>query len=203
MATVKSLPKGWMLTILVFVLVLADQIIKVTVKTGMSLGESIPVFGNWFQIYYVENEGFAFGMKFGGVWGKYVLTLFRIVLSGFLIWGIRHWLKADAKLEKTDKPVPTGVYVGVAMILAGALGNLIDCMFYGPIWNEAPMMLGKVVDMFYFPIIDTTFPDWLPVIGGKPFRFFSAVFNFADSCVTCGALYLLFFKYSFFSRNQR
>lgn len=199
----KGLSKGAWLAILAVVLVVIDQVIKVLVKTNMSLGESIPVFGNWFQLLYTENEGFAFGMKFGGSVGKYILTAFRLVVAGALIWFILKLLGLDRRLSAGEKPIPTGVYVGVTMILAGAVGNIIDCLFYGLIWGEAPFMLGKVVDMFYFPLIDTVFPDWLPVIGGKPFRFFAAIFNFADSCVTCGALYLLLFKYSFFAKDKR
>lgn len=199
----KGLSKGAWLAILAVVLVVIDQVIKVLVKTNMSLGESIPVFGNWFQLLYTENEGFAFGMKFGGSVGKYILTAFRLVVAGALIWFILKLLGLDRRLSAGEKPIPTGVYVGVTMILAGAVGNIIDCLFYGLIWGEAPFMLGRVVDMFYFPLIDTVFPDWLPVIGGKPFRFFAAIFNFADSCVTCGALYLLLFKYSFFSKDKR
>lgn len=200
---ISRMSRGTHLTLLTVALVVIDQIIKVIVKTNMSLGESIDVFGDWFKIFYVENEGFAFGMKFGGVAGKYVLTTFRLVVFGALVWYISSLIKSDRNLPEGKKPVPVGVYVGLSMILAGAVGNIIDCLFYGVIWNEAPFMLGKVVDMFYFPLIDTTFPDWMPVIGGKPFRFFTAVFNFADSCVTCGAFYLILFKYTFFSKDKR
>lgn len=176
-------------------LVIIDQVIKILVKTNMSIGDSIHVFGDWFQIYFIENEGMAFGMKFGGDVGKFLLSLFRIVLFGFLVWWIGRLLK------KGDTPF--GVTVGLTMITAGALGNIIDCLFYGLIWDYAPFMFGRVVDMFYFPIIDTVFPDWLPLLGGHPFRFFAPVFNFADSCVTCGALYLLFFQFRFFAKESR
>ena len=238
MGTVRMSRGTWM-AVLVSALVIIDQIIKVVVKTNMSIGESINVFGDWFQICYVENEGMAFGMKFGGVAGKYFLTVFRLVIAGALIWWMSRLVKEDrtarlagdgavshsagdgtmshsaeggtvSGLSKGDavshsvksRRVPAGVMVGLSMVLAGAIGNIIDCLFYGPIWNEAPFMLGKVVDMFYFPIIDTTFPEWLPVIGGHPFKFFTAIFNFADSCVTCGALYLIFFQYSFFAGKK-
>lgn len=231
--------RGTWMAVLVSALVIIDQIIKVVVKTNMSIGESINVFGDWFQICYVENEGMAFGMKFGGVAGKYFLTVFRLVIAGALIWWMSRLVKEDrtarlagdgavshsagdgtmshsaeggtvSGLSKGDavshsvksRRVPAGVMVGLSMVLAGAIGNIIDCLFYGLIWNEAPFMLGKVVDMFYFPIIDTTFPEWLPVIGGHPFKFFTAIFNFADSCVTCGALYLIFFQYSFFAGKK-
>lgn len=222
--------RGTWMAVLVSALVIIDQIIKVVVKTNMSIGESINVFGDWFQICYVENEGMAFGMKFGGVAGKYFLTVFRLVIAGALIWWMSRLVKEDrtARLagdgamshsaeggtvsglskggtvshSAKSRRVPAGVMVGLSMVLAGAIGNIIDCLFYGPLWNEAPFMLGKVVDMFYFPIIDTTFPEWLPVIGGHPFKFFTAIFNFADSCVTCGALYLIFFQYSFFAGKK-
>jgi len=199
-----KISKGKWLLILGVLLVVADQVIKILVKTNMTLGESIHVFGNWFQIYFIENEGMAFGMKFGGMAGKFLLSLFRILLFGGLVYWISRLLK------KND--TPSGVVVGLTMIAAGALGNIFDCFFYGLIFSEstpwtvasfggnyAPFMFGRVVDMFYFPLIDTTFPDWMPLIGGNPFKFFAPVFNFADSCVTCGALYLLFFQYKFFS----
>lgn len=189
-----KISKGKFLIVLGVLLVVIDQVIKVLVKTNMSIGESIHVFGDWFQIYYIENEGMAFGMKFGGAVGKFLLSLFRIVLFGFLVWWINRLLK------KGDTPF--GVTVGLTMITAGAMGNIIDCFFYGLIWDYAPFMFGHVVDMFYFPIIDTVFPDWMPLIGGHPFRFFAPVFNFADSCVTCGALYLLFFQFRFFSKES-
>ena len=187
--------KGKFLIALGVLLVIIDQVIKILVKTNMSIGDSIHVFGDWFQIYFIENEGMAFGMKFGGDVGKFLLSLFRIVLFGFLVWWIGRLLK------KGDTPF--GVTVGLTMITAGALGNIIDCLFYGLIWDYAPFMFGRIVDMFYFPIIDTVFPDWLPLLGGHPFRFFAPVFNFADSCVTCGALYLLFFQFRFFAKESR
>lgn len=189
-----NISRGKKLIILGVLLVVIDQVIKVLVKTNMSIGESIHVFGDWFQIYFIENEGMAFGMKFGGAVGKFFLSLFRIVFFGLLAYWISRLLK------KSD--TPSGVTVGLTMIAAGAMGNIIDCFFYGLIWDYAPFMFGRVVDMFYFPIIDTTFPEWMPLIGGNPFRFFAPVFNFADSCVTCGALYLIFFQWRFFTRED-
>lgn len=190
-----KISKGKKLLILGVLLVAVDQVIKVLVKTNMSIGESIHVFGDWFQIYFIENEGMAFGMKFGGAIGKFLLSLFRIVFFGLLVYWISRLLK------KSD--TPSGVTAGLTLIAAGAMGNIIDCWFYGLIWDYAPFMFGRVVDMFYFPIIDTTFPEWMPLIGGSPFRFFAPVFNFADSCVTCGALYLIFFQWRFFTREDR
>ena len=162
-----NISRGKKLIILGVLLVVIDQVIKVLVKTNMSIGESIHVFGDWFQIYFIENEGMAFGMKFGGAVGKFLLSLFRIVFFGLLAYWISRLLK------KSD--TPSGVTVGLTMIAAGAMGNIIDCFFYGLIWDYAPFMFGRVVDMFYFPIIDTTFPEWMPLIGGNPFRFFAPV----------------------------
>jgi len=195
------LSKGVRLLLLGIVLVLIDQVIKVLVKTNMTLGESIPVLGNWFQLLFVENKGMAFGMAFGGVIGKYMLTLFRLVLFVFLTWWISSLIKKGT--------VPTGVLVGLTLITAGAFGNIIDCLCYGLIFSEstydtvatwgsyAPFMQGKVVDMFYFPL--WTWPDWVPGLGGH--IFFEPVFNFADSCVTCGAAYLILFHWKFFAKE--
>ena len=159
----RRLSKGSWLLLLGVLLVVIDQVIKVLVKTHMTLGEHFPVLGNWFQILFVENKGMAFGMAFGGVVGKYILTLFRIVLFGALCWWISSLIKRGN--------VPTGVLVGLTLITAGAFGNIVDCLFYGLIFTEstydtvatlgsyAPFMQGKVVDMFYFPL--WTWPDWV------------------------------------------
>ena len=192
-----KISKGKRLLILGVLLVIIDQIIKVLVKTNMDLGETIDVIGDWFKLHFVLNKGMAFGMAFGGLLGKVVLSLFRIVLFGGLCW----WISGLTK----RKDVPTGVLVGLTMITAGALGNIVDCLFYGMIWPEtitpgAPFafMFGQVVDMFYFPLFDYKLP-WMDC----PRTFFGAVFNFADSCVTCGAIYLLLFHYKFFSREEQ
>ncbi len=196
--------KGTRLLLLGAVLVVIDQVIKILVKTNMSIGESLSVFGNWFQILFIENKGMAFGMSFGGVIGKYALTAFRIIL--FVVLTL--WISRLAK--RVSKPVPTGVLVGLTLITAGALGNIIDCLFYGLVFTEsapgvvaswghyAPFMQGKVVDMFYFPL--WTWPDWVPLVGGD--IFFEPVFNFADSCVTVGAIYLILFQWKFFSKEE-
>ena len=188
--------KGTRLFILGAVLVVIDQIIKVLVKTNMGLGESIDVIGDWFKLNFVLNKGMAFGMAFGGLWGKVLLSVFRLVLFGFLCW----WISGLAKKKDT----PTGVLVGLTMITAGALGNIVDCLFYGMIWPETIMpgapfafMFGQVVDMFYFPLFDYKLP-WMEY----PRTFFGAVFNFADICVTCGAFYLLLFQYRYFSKEE-
>ena len=188
----KSSRQGMLaLAIIVLVLVI-DQIIKILVKTNMSLGESIDI-TSWFKILFVENNGMAFGME---IIGKLFLSLFRIGAIGFFIWYL---------VKILDKGFPTGYIVTVSFVIAGAIGNLLDCMFYGLIFTEstpfreavftsfgdgyAPFLYGKVVDMFYFPL--WTWPDWVPFVGGD--IFFGPVFNFADSCITCGVITLLLF----------
>lgn len=207
-----KLSRARKLLLLGIILVLIDQIIKILVKTNMFLGQHIDVIGQWFKLLFIENEGFAFGWSFGGVWGKYFLSAFRICLGVVLIWWIGKMCRRnDAETAAGRKaPVPTGFLVGLTIITAGALGNVIDCFFYGLLFSEstpaaiasfgghyAPFMQGKVVDMFYFPIINTTWPQWLPIIGGKPFTFFDPVFNFADSCVSVGAVYLILFQWKY------
>lgn len=205
-----ALSKGKKLTIFVIVLLVIDQVSKILVKTNMTLGQSIPVFGDWFQIYFVENIGMAFGMAVGGTVGKLLLSIFRIALGVALFLYIRKLL--------TRNDVPKGVLYGLAAIMCGAVGNIFDSLFYGLIFSEsgftqvatmfpadggyAGPFFGKVVDMLYFPIIDTTLPDWFPIWGGRPFRFFSAIFNFADSCITVGAFYLVIFQWRFFARKE-
>ena len=187
--------KGTRITLLVVLLLVIDQVSKLLVKTNMSIGESIHVLGDWFQILFIENNGMAFGLQFGEGWGKLTLSLLRIILIILIIFYMRRLLK------KGD--TPKGVMVGLAMILTGAIGNMIDSMFYGIIFDYAPFLYGKVVDMLYFPLIDTTWPQWLPWIGGKSFTFFDPVFNFADSCVTVGAFYLILFQWKFFSQDEK
>jgi len=179
-----KLSRGKRLLLLGILLVVVDQVIKVLVKTNMSLNQQIPVIGQWFRLCFVENEGFAFGMAFGGKVGKFCLSLFRICLSGALIW----WISS---LEK-KKEAPVGVLVGLTLITAGAIGNIVDSLFYGIVWDYAPFMFGRVVDMFWFPIIRTA----------EKVIFFSPVFNFADSCVTVGAFYLILFQWKFFAKDE-
>ena len=204
-----KISKGKQLLILGVVLVVIDQVIKILVKTNMQIGEHFSVIGNWFQIFFIENEGMAFGMKFGGAVGKFLLSFFRIALSGVLCWWIaslvRKSVDSEGKLAllPDGKPVvPTGVLVGLTLITAGAFGNIIDSLFYGVIFDYAPLMFGRVVDMFYFPLIDTVWPNWVPFVGGDRLLFFAPVFNFADSCVTVGAFYLILFQNRFFTRTE-
>lgn len=185
--------KGLWLILLGMLLVVIDQIIKVAVKMEMIPGVPVPVLGRWFQLVFVENAGMAFGMgSNGGVWVKLALTLFRIGLFIFLVWWIRKFA--------VQGTAPTGVLIGLTLISAGALGNLLDSMFYGIIWPElmvdgAPFgfLFGKVVDMFWFPLIRNAAGECI---------FFKPVFNFADSCVTVGAFYLLLFQYRFFASAE-
>ena len=185
--------KGLWLILLGMLLVVIDQIIKVAVKMEMIPGVPVPVLGRWFQLVFVENAGMAFGMgSNGGVWVKLALSLFRIGLFIFLVWWIR-------KLA-VQGTAPAGVLIGLTLISAGALGNLLDSMFYGIIWPElmvdgAPFgfLFGKVVDMFWFPLIRNAAGECI---------FFKPVFNFADSCVTVGAFYLLLFQYRFFASAE-
>ena len=188
--------KGRLATLIVVAILLIDQVIKIWVKTSMTLHESIHVF-DWFYITFIENIGMAFGMQLGS---KIVLSLFRIVAITALTYYI--WLEVRRKAR-------TGYIVCLAMVLAGAAGNLIDCLFYGLIFNEsspyyvsyfvpfgtgyAPFLMGKVVDMFYFPIIETEWPMWMPFVGGERFVFFSPVFNFADASISVSFVLLLLF----------
>ena len=181
-----KISRGAKLIILGVILVVIDQVIKYLVKSNMEIGQQFNVLGNWFRICFVENEGFAFGMKFGGAVGKFCLSLFRVLLCGALIW----WISSLCRKPE----VPAGVTVGLTLITAGAFGNIIDCLFYGLIWDYAPFMFGKVVDMLYFPLIHNAAGEVV---------FFSPVFNFADSCVTVGAFYLILFQWKFFTSDDK
>ena len=180
------------LTSLVLAVVI-DQVIKIMVKTSMALGDGFSVIGDWFQIRFIENNGMAFGMEFIG---KTFLTSFRVVAVALLLYYL-------LKILKEGKH-PLGYMICIALILAGALGNILDCLFYGEIfsssvgsvaefvpWGEgySSFMHGEVVDMFYFPLF--TWPDWMPLVGGD--IFFSPVFNFADACISCSVVALLIF----------
>mgnify|MGYP001089150092 FL=1 len=200
------------LSILVIVLLIADQALKIWVKTHMLLDESIIVFPDWFQLRFIENNGAAFGMHIatsGGFdWGKLLLGLFRIGLVGFLVWLIRSMM-----LNK-EKKTPTGVIVGLTLILAGALGNILDSAFYGLIFSAstpyevahfgghyAGFMMGKVVDMFYFPLFPwNSVPNALRFLVDSQNYFFGAIFNLADAYISVATVYLLLFQYKFFCK---
>ena len=185
-----------MAVLVVLAVLLIDQMIKIWVKTSMTLHESIHV-TDWFYITFIENNGMAFGMQLGS---KIVLSLFRVIAISAL--GYYIWLEVKRKAK-------TGYLVCLSFVLAGAAGNLIDCMFYGLMFNAsspyylsyfvpfgtgyAPFLMGKVVDMFYFPLIETEWPQWMPFVGGDHFVFFSPVFNFADSCISVSVVWILLF----------
>ncbi len=193
------LKKSHILIIFGVALLLIDQISKIWIKTNMQIGDSIPVFGSWFQILFIENKGMAFGMQFGGDIGKILLTTFRMVLLTAIIVYIRRLV---------FKQTPMLVLMGLTLVAVGALGNIVDSVFYGILFGEstmssvatflpegggyAPLFMGKVVDMLYFPIIDTVLPEWVPFKGGERFVFFSPIFNIADSCISIGAVLLAF-----------
>ena len=179
-----------MAMVIMVVAVMIDQIIKILVRTNMTTGETISVIGNWFLLHFVENEGIAFGVSFGQNIGKLLLSLFRIGVVGFLVYYVFKMIKLG-KLR-------TGTVVLSSMVLAGAIGNIVDSLFYGVIFGYAPFLYGSVVDMFYFPLF--LLPDWFPVFGGE--YFFPAVFNFADSCVTVGLIGLLFFLKDFSEKKE-
>ena len=190
------LSDGWLATIIVVGAIVIDQLIKVWVKTNMTLHESIRIF-DWFYISFIENNGMAYGMQIGS---KLVLSLFRVAAISVLAYYL--WLQVQKKAR-------TGYIVCLSMVLAGAIGNLIDCMFYGLVFNAssefytsyfvdfgtgyAPFLMGKVVDMFYFPLIVTTWPEWVPHFGGQEFIFFSPVFNYADANISVGVVLLVLF----------
>ena len=185
-----------LVTLIVVGILFVDQLIKIWVKTNMTLHEQIEIL-SWFKIVFIENNGMAYGMEIGS---KLILSLFRVVAISALAYYMVGLVKRQARW---------GYLVCLSMILAGAMGNLLDSMFYGLIFNAssefytsyfvpfgsgyAPFLMGKVVDMFYFPLIVTTWPDWVPVVGGNPYVFFSPVFNFADASISVGVVLLLLF----------
>ena len=192
----KICSKGGLAVGIVIAILIIDQLIKIWVKTNMHMHESIHI-TDWFYITFIENMGMAFGMQIGS---KILLSLFRMVAIAVLSYYI--W-------QQIRKNVRIGYLVCLAMILAGAAGNLIDCMFYGLCFTSssefytsylvhfgsgyAPFLMGKVVDMFYFPLIETDWPQWMPFVGGEHFVFFSPVFNFADASISVGVVLLLLF----------
>ena len=199
--------------IFIFVILLADQISKIYIKTHFVLGESVDVLG-WFKILFIENEGAAWGTKLSDLLpisdsaGKLVLTIFRL----FAISGIGYWL-----WDSLRKQASKTLIIAVSLIFAGAIGNIIDSLFYGLIFDdsynkvatlfsEAPygkLFYGKVVDMLYFPMIDTVWPEWVPVVGGDDFRFFEPVFNIADTAISTGVGILLVFNKKAFGKKDR
>lgn len=198
--------KGKHVFLIILLIVLADQALKIWVKTSFYMWEERKVFGEWFRLHFIENEGMAWGWKLGGEWGKMLLTLFRLVAVGFGVYYIRRIIREKYHI---------GFIVCAALIFAGALGNLIDSMFYGMIFENsdpysrnlakmfpaegyAGFLHGKVVDMFYFPIIrDAHFPSWFPFWGGEEFEFFRPVFNIADASISLGVILIIVFQRRF------
>lgn len=194
--------------ITIFLVLLFDQLLKFWIKTHLTLGEEIPVFGNWFILHFTENRGMAFGMEFGGSFGKLILSLFRIIAVIFIGYYLYTLIQKGAK---------SGLVICLSLILAGAVGNIIDSAFYGMIFNDSyyqvatflpregsygTFLHGKVVDMLYFPIIQTTWPSWVPFWGGHDFQFFRPVFNIADSSISVGVLSLIIFQKNIFSKEK-
>jgi signal peptidase II len=189
------------IVIVVALILIADQALKIWVKTHFCLGENIALFGNWGYIYFTENNGMAFGMELWGNVGKFLLTSFRVLFIGVIGLYV---------VGLVRRGVRSAMIYSLAVMLAGAAGNLLDCLFYGLIFGEssysavaqmfptlggyAPFMFGKVVDMFYFPVINTMLPEWLPVWGGERLVFFRPIFNIADAAITCSIFYLLIFQ---------
>jgi len=196
-------------SLIVFLVLLLDQVFKIYVKTHFFLGEEIHVIGNWFILHFTENPGMAFGYELGFSWGKLALSLFRIAAIAALIYYLITLVK-----QKAHK----GLVFSISLILAGAIGNIIDSAFYGMIFNQsmfhekailfppdggyAGFLHGKVVDMLYFPLFSFTWPQWIPWLGGSVFEFFQPVFNIADSSITIGVALILLFQKSFFSAKQ-
>lgn len=189
---------------MIILILLADQTLKIWVKTHMEIGQEIRLFGNWGVLHFIENNGMAFGMEMGGKTGKFVLSIFRIVA----IFGIGWFLKS-----LVDKKANLGLVLAVSAIMAGAIGNIIDSSFYGMIFSEsynqpavlfppgggyASFLHGRVVDMFYFPILNTTWPSWSPFKPGESLVFFRPVFNIADSAITCGVISIVLFQKKMF-----
>lgn len=199
--------KGRLAIFTILLVLIIDQILKIWIKTTLPLGGEIPVFGNWFTLHFVENNGMAFGLELEGSTGKLMLTLFRMIAVG----GIGYYLYKQIRSGAT-----TGLVISLSLVVAGAFGNIIDSAFYGMMFTEsiygqiapavifpeaggyAPFLFGKVVDMFHFRILEGVYPEWIPFVGGEDFMFFRPVFNMADAAITCGVLMLILFQKKFF-----
>jgi signal peptidase II len=199
------------LAFIILAIIFADQALKFYIKLNYYAGEEHHVLGSWFRLHFVENEGMAWGWKFGGGIGKIILTLFRLVA---VIWGT--FLLKDFIAKKYHK----GFIICAGLIYAGALGNLLDSMFYGLIFENSDPFInnvaklfpkgggytsflhGKVVDMLYFPLVDFMMPTWVPFLGGKPFTFFDPVFNLADASISVGVITILIFQNTFFKKEE-
>lgn len=194
--------------LLIFLVLLVDQVSKIWIKTHLVPGGEIVVFKNWFILHFIENNGMAFGIEFGNHIGKYLLSIFRLIAIGALIWYLSKLLK---------KETPFGLIACFSLILAGAIGNMIDGAFYGMIFNHpigevatlfpaeggySSFLQGRVVDMFYFPMIETHYPSWFPIWGGQEFLFFRDIFNVADSAVSIGVVSIFIFHRHHFNDEK-
>ncbi|WP_421938258.1 lipoprotein signal peptidase [Pedobacter sp.] len=180
--------------ILIFLVLLADQLVKTWVKTHMYLGQEFNILGKWAIIHFTENNGMAFGMEFGGEFGKLALSLFRIAAVGGIGYGLHYLIK-----HKYHR----GLILNAALIFSGALGNIIDSVFYGKIYGYENWFHGRVVDMFYFPIAQGHFPSWFPIWGGEEFIFFRPVFNLADAAISVGVVLILIFQKNYFKEDVK
>ncbi len=203
--------KSIVLTLIILAVLILDQSLKIYIKTNFAYNQEISLMGlSWAKLHFVENEGMAFGLSFGGLTGKIVLSVFRVFMVGFLIYILRSFIKAGEKM---------GLLISFALIIAGAIGNILDSAFYGLIFDKglvynaevnrwmsyhgvaqmggnkgyAPFMLGVVVDMLHFPMIDTRWPSWMPLVGGNTFQFFKPIFNIADSSIFVGVVIIIAF----------
>jgi signal peptidase II len=176
----------------VIFIILIDQIIKTWVRTHMYMGQDIHFLGDHGMLHYTENNGMAFGMELGGSFGKLVLTMFRIFAVVAIGYGLVYLIK-----HKYNR----GLIMCVALILAGALGNIIDSTFYGVLFQHGHLFYGRVVDMFYFPLVSGYFPQWVPVWGGQDFVFFRPVFNLADASISVGVILILIFQKRYFKHE--
>lgn len=195
--------------ITIFSVLFIDQFIKIFIKLNYPLGEVTRVIGDWFILHFTENPGMAFGMEFGGDYGKLILSVFRIIACGVGVWYVTSLVK---------KGEHWGFIFSVSLILAGAMGNILDSIFYGVLFGEsdefnvakflpaeggyAGVLHGRVVDMFYFPIYDGKFPDWFPIWGGEDFQFFRPIFNFADAAISSGVVIILLFQKKFIDEHK-
>ena len=205
--------KSVIVTLIIILVLILDQWLKTWVKLNMEYGSTIDILGlAWAKLHFVENNGMAFGLSYGGVAGKFILSTFRIAMVGVLIYILRSLIKNKE---------PLGLLIAFSLIIAGAMGNIIDSMFYGLIFSEsvyhtgtlaefmpegggyAPFLQGRVVDMFSFPLFSGTYPDWIPLLGGDNFTFFSFIFNVADAAISVGVASILLFHRKFFKQEKK